>query len=311
MSMHERFVGRVIDVNDPEKSGRVKIRIYGLHDDTTRIPDADLPWARCIFPVTNPVQSGVAGATTGMVKDSTVVGFFADQQKQVPLVEGTLGGIADDQSDFPKSDRGEDFNDVLGKHLPSVGTDALKNALDKTIGSLQFNGQGISSMLNEIGAGKIIGALDPAKGALSTFNSLKSNIAGAALDQVNGMVQGFASDLNSIATNLEGEVMQFTDIGTLVQDVQNLVGGVIPISTTLGSLEGDLVGAVSGGINLPNITDTVNHVIGSIATRTSKSAITSIDDALKRVSGSRFVMNNVMPHLESSLNNLLDIKKNG
>jgi hypothetical protein len=33
--MHERFIGRVVDVNDPEKSGRVKIRIYGMHEDDT------------------------------------------------------------------------------------------------------------------------------------------------------------------------------------------------------------------------------------------------------------------------------------
>jgi hypothetical protein len=37
------YVGKVVDVNDPEKIGRVRVRVYGIYEDT--IPDDDLPWA--------------------------------------------------------------------------------------------------------------------------------------------------------------------------------------------------------------------------------------------------------------------------
>jgi hypothetical protein len=301
MSMHEHFIARVVDsVNDEEKAGRLKIRIYGLHDDTSRVPDEDLPWARCIFPVTNPVYNGTAGPTTGIMKDSTVIGFFADKQKQVPLIFGSLGGTSESQSDFPKSDRGEDVNEVLGEHLPSIGATDLKSALSKSIGSIKFDGQSITSLLSEVGAGNILGALQQGKDALGMFNNLKNSITSGGLDAVSGLVQGFASDLGSITTNIEDQVMKFTDIGTLVQKVENLTSP-FEITSTLSSLEGD----ISGALSIPNVTDTVNHIVGNIATRTSKTAINTVEDAVTRVSGSRFVMGHVMPHLESSLNNII------
>ena len=42
---HGRWLGIVVNVNDPQKSGRVQIRVKGRHDDTANIPDASLPWA--------------------------------------------------------------------------------------------------------------------------------------------------------------------------------------------------------------------------------------------------------------------------
>ena len=39
----EYHIGKVVDNNDPDKMGRVKIRVYGIFTD--EIPDVDLPWA--------------------------------------------------------------------------------------------------------------------------------------------------------------------------------------------------------------------------------------------------------------------------
>ena len=45
------FVGLVIDVNDPLKLDRVKVRIHGIHSESTvDIPDNDLPWAQVNIP---------------------------------------------------------------------------------------------------------------------------------------------------------------------------------------------------------------------------------------------------------------------
>jgi hypothetical protein len=88
---NERFVARVVSILDTEMAGRLQIRIYGIHDDETRVPDIMLPWARCVFPVTNPVHQGVAGQSVGMVPNSIVVGYFADDDYQIPLVDGTIG----------------------------------------------------------------------------------------------------------------------------------------------------------------------------------------------------------------------------
>jgi hypothetical protein len=280
---HERFIGRVIDVNDPDKSGRVKIRIYGLQDDTNRIKDDDLPWVRCIFPVTNPVHDGVAGGTTGLIKDATVVGYFADSARQIPLISGTLGGLTDKESDFPKADRGEDFNDVLKSSLPSIGESELKHSLDKTIGNIKFVGQDISALLDAIGEGDILSAVLDAVNIISDFKALKDNIVGSTIDSINGIVQGFASDAGQLLQGAVGNVVETSGLGNVIQTVQDVSGGA------------------------GNITDTINHLAGNIAPRTSKNPITTVDDALTRVNGSKFVMENVMPHLDASLNKLIEI----
>lgn len=40
MNMH--FIGEVVDINDPEKRGRARVRVYGKFDE---LEDEDLPWA--------------------------------------------------------------------------------------------------------------------------------------------------------------------------------------------------------------------------------------------------------------------------
>lgn len=63
------YIGIVEDINDPQKMGRAKIRVYGVFDD---IPTADLPWA---FPDSkNPIfgQAGKSGSIS-IPKNGAVV----------------------------------------------------------------------------------------------------------------------------------------------------------------------------------------------------------------------------------------------
>jgi len=43
----EKYIGKVIDNNDPEKLGRCRIRVYGVYNDS--IGDGDIPWAKPEF----------------------------------------------------------------------------------------------------------------------------------------------------------------------------------------------------------------------------------------------------------------------
>ena len=92
---HNRwFVGLVIDVNDPLKLDRVKVRIQGIHThDTTLIPNADLPWAQVTIPVTEGGSSGI-GANCSIKPRAQVFGFFLDgKNSQLPLVIGSIPKI--------------------------------------------------------------------------------------------------------------------------------------------------------------------------------------------------------------------------
>lgn len=279
-----RFIAKVVDVNDPEKAGRIKIRVYQMHDDTTRIPDDMLPWARCVFPVTNPVHKGVAGATTGLVKDSTVVGYFVDDHNQLPMIDGVLGAVDDKTSDFPPHDKGDDHNPVLNDSILHIGTAELKFLTNKTIGPIKYAGQNIGTMLNQIGEGKIHDSFATAKGILSSFNDLKDMVTNSPIEQVNSVIQGFASDFSQIGEDAISSI--------ITSDLGNVVGSQVDS------------GVISDITDANKALDSVSHIIGAVGTRKSKSPINTAADALNKLSGNRFIMGNIMGKLDSSISRL-------
>ncbi len=88
------FVGRVVDINDPLKLDRVKVRIFGIHtQDTNMIPTADLPWAQVAIPTTEGGTSGL-GFNTQIKPMAQVFGFFMDgKNSQLPLIIGSIPKI--------------------------------------------------------------------------------------------------------------------------------------------------------------------------------------------------------------------------
>lgn len=85
------WVGEVESVADPDRIGRVQVRIIGQHDDVTRIPTNSLPWAQVLQPVTSAAAGGVGTAPVGLVPGSRVVGFWADGvDAQFPVIMGSI-----------------------------------------------------------------------------------------------------------------------------------------------------------------------------------------------------------------------------
>lgn len=86
------FLGEVVDVNDPSKLGRVKVKVYGVYDD---IDEADLPWAQIVVPVTTGVHEG-KGQYLGILVGTQVFGMFLDgKSSQLPMVIGTVPKVID------------------------------------------------------------------------------------------------------------------------------------------------------------------------------------------------------------------------
>lgn len=88
------FIGRVVSINDPLKLGRVRVRIFGIHSSSREdIPEADLPWAQTIVPVTEGGSSGI-GTNVGIKEQAQVFGIFLDgTNSQLPLVMGSIPKI--------------------------------------------------------------------------------------------------------------------------------------------------------------------------------------------------------------------------
>lgn len=87
------WIGVVEDRMDPEKLGRVRIRIYGYHtDNKSLLPTEDLPWAIPIHPITSAASSGIGISPVGPLTGTWAIGFFLDgEDMQQPAFFGTIG----------------------------------------------------------------------------------------------------------------------------------------------------------------------------------------------------------------------------
>lgn len=91
------FIGVVEDRDDPEKLGRVRVRIYNLHDESTAlVPTDKLPWATPLMALNSAGLNRVGVSPTGLQLGSTVFGFFLDGgEVNIPVLFGVLAGLND------------------------------------------------------------------------------------------------------------------------------------------------------------------------------------------------------------------------
>ena len=88
---HRWWIGVVIDNQDPLRVGRIRVRIYGIHnEDKNEVPDSALPWAQVVIPPTEDGVSGL-GRQVGLKPGAQVFGMFLDgSHSQVPLIIGSM-----------------------------------------------------------------------------------------------------------------------------------------------------------------------------------------------------------------------------
>ena len=78
--------GKVVDVNDKLKLGRVKVKVVDLHDN---IKTEDLSWSQVMMPANTPAINGT-GHSVNLAVGSLVVVMFKDIEQQEFIVIGSL-----------------------------------------------------------------------------------------------------------------------------------------------------------------------------------------------------------------------------
>ncbi|MCX8008109.1 MAG: hypothetical protein N3A54_00220 [Patescibacteria group bacterium] len=101
------FVGVVENREDPEKLGRVQVRIFGHHtENKENIPTKELHWAWVIQPISSAAINGIGEFDLGVVEGSWVIGFFADSTScQIPVIFGTIGAISGGPYPYPMNQK--------------------------------------------------------------------------------------------------------------------------------------------------------------------------------------------------------------
>ena len=130
------WMGVVEDRRDPNKLGRLRVRVLGTHtEDKQLIPTCELHWAYVYQPITwNQAMNGLGHSPTGPAEGTWVWGFFRDNDSaQEPVVLGTIHGIPEEtpQPSIGFYDPSEPHHDLLNaprkirsRYYPNDGTGA-------------------------------------------------------------------------------------------------------------------------------------------------------------------------------------------
>jgi|TARA_A200000159_G_scaffold48691_1_gene44965 hypothetical protein len=140
------FIATVVDASPPHGfEGRVKIRVHGLHTESTRlIPQADLPWAQCVVPTTEGGASGI-GRMPQLQPSALVFGMFMDGvNSQTPIVLGSLPHV-----EFPTTVQlGQIEEDVVSDNKPEGLWDKITDTFKPKVTDIQNEETGdISSLV--------------------------------------------------------------------------------------------------------------------------------------------------------------------
>jgi hypothetical protein len=117
------WIGEVVNVYDPWESGRVQVRVYGRHDDTTNIPNEDLPWAVPMQNVTSAGFGRMGTAPVGLVKGSRVIGLWMDNDHLYPIIMGSVAKAGDYKTDTTEA--GSASLDIDTSALPPASQASL------------------------------------------------------------------------------------------------------------------------------------------------------------------------------------------
>ncbi len=142
------WVGQVEGTASDEENNkggyRYKVRIVGDHPKSRKVLDTkDLPWATVMMPVTVPFMPGnIGGGHPQLVKGCWVTGFYLDNDRQRPIIMGSIGQVPGSTSTINDVDPSDDEAFVTGVRTgnlsPNPATDGLegKDGTAKTGGGL-------------------------------------------------------------------------------------------------------------------------------------------------------------------------------
>jgi hypothetical protein len=232
-----RWRGRVVNVMDPKQQGRLQVRLFGLHDNQSLIPDSELPWA---IPRSQWGASllGVGSSPVGAVVGTIVDGYFADSERTILITTGTLqsagttktGQIVDGSytidsttNDMANAARGQDLNAALGgKNLTALAIAGSKFAsLSAGVGVLSSIPTNIISTIMQLDPSNMSGSLNGAVIAISKLQAIDAFSTAAGLVDIgaSSITRGLSSLMSTIGIDKTFSLLNSIDPTSLSPNV--------------------------------------------------------------------------------------------
>jgi len=115
------FYRAVVENNiDPEKYGRVQVRVFGIHDDGSAVSASALPWAEVSGGTDFGLSNGVG--VTSVLRIGTVVWvFFNNDDYNFPVVFAVVKGASDISSEAKGSYSNTQTIKTASGHIIELG----------------------------------------------------------------------------------------------------------------------------------------------------------------------------------------------
>lgn len=211
-----------------EKYGyRVKVRIFGVHPPSSVLPDKDLPWAPVIVSAQFGAGKACAGTSLSLQGGETVVGFFADTDKQQPIILGCYQSEAVHENvlAYPTDASGSSqFYEMEANPFLVWGEGNMPvnhNDTKKINGTLKRNNKtsnGKNTKQNIIdNENLIVKRAQKCKGGKGFMNELSRSLA--SFIEVTGKLEKFQD------TYIDPVMDELRDVQKLVSDTAQLISG--------------------------------------------------------------------------------------
>ena len=223
INKHNHFIGEVRNINDPFKSGRVQIRIYGNHDDEHEIMDEHLPWALSLQPITSAATSKIGIIPTGMIVGSRVFGIFIDEAQQQPVILGTFSRGSKLLIDTPLTNEGG--QEVLDPNQKGIDT--------PTHGHPEDNNAGVTPNATKVGGT----AVDPSGAPYNNAPYVDNGTGPQGLEIAKSKfapnsTEATISAVNP-ATDISSAIQQVGTSGTIMSNMVTSLNAVSTIMTMM------------------------------------------------------------------------------
>lgn len=243
LGSYKFFVAEVVNTKDsPDKDGRVRVRMYGRHDDKTNIKDEDLPWALPIQPINSAAIGGVGTSPLGMLNGSRIYGSFLDIDQQYPIILGTFGKAGDLKGDNTTAGGTETIDTKTGSMPPAARGDDFMAAKELNAYTSRYKER---KTITDTQEGKSIANTDVSSTGIKVREDIKKDMKEADTPTTASADKEDDSDIldvikkvdpESIGASLRNAVNSFMNIRNIV----NLTSAIGLTNMFSGSLSSGL-----------------------------------------------------------------------